>query len=443
MTADSSPRSPRARSATPRNSLHPASTKNKMSGTRTGANGSASPARPATQTVMTSFALVRPVKEIVPATRARDAVPCSPRSAASAMTTPITERKPKRPKSAAPSRRARRSVVASPTRRATIAVPSLMALPRVVSAAADVSAGAPASLSGELIRPLSMIGLGVHMLSQVVALSSAWAIAAFLLAWPHLSGQWRRRLALASSAGAVLSLILAMSTEGFRESPTVAVFLMGRPYVLENTAASAGLPYYVITGSLLFLGFAGMALGDDAADRLRRHPLAIVVALSLLVTAVRFLLEKAAAPASWTHIVGITWIAPVVGAYLALCYRAEKRSFPALLGALVLYAFLARGAVAALMVVATRFRLGSHYDVSPLTLVVNPLTGGTLSFVAGSAEQVLQLAALPELIAWPIYTVLAGLIGVGLAHVLVLAWGRSGSGSAAVTRSAPDPVPQD
>jgi hypothetical protein len=280
------------------------------------------------------------------------------------------------------------------------------------------------------------------MLLQVVALSSAWAFAAFLLAWPHLPGQWRRRLALASSAGAVLSLILAMSTEGFRESPTVAVFLMGRPYVLENTAASAGLPYYVVTGSLLFLGFAGMALGDEAARRLCRHPVAIAVAVSLLVTGVRFLLEKAAAPASWTHAVGITWIAPVVGAYLALCFRAEKRGLPSLLGALVLYAFLARGAVAALMVVATRWRLGSHYDVSPLTLVVNPMTGRTLSFVSGSAEQILKLALVPQLVAWPIYTLLAGLVGVGLAHVLVLAWGRSGSGSAAVT-SAPNPVPQD
>jgi hypothetical protein len=93
------------------------------------------------------------------------------------------------------------------------------------------------------------------------------------------------------------------------------------------------------------------------------------------------------------------------------------------------------------MVVATRFRLGSHYDVSPLTLVVNPVTGRTLSFVSGSAEQILKVALLPQLLAWPIYTVLAGLLGVGLAHVLVLAWGRSGP--ATVTPSTPDPVPQD
>jgi hypothetical protein len=279
------------------------------------------------------------------------------------------------------------------------------------------------------------------MLLQVVALSSAWAVAAVLLAWPHLPGAWRRRLALSSSGGAVLSLILAMSTEGFRESPTVAVFLMGRPYVLENTAASAGLPYYVVTGSLLLLGFAGMALGDEAANRLRRRPVSIAIALSLLVTAVRFLLDKAAAPASWTHAVGITGIAPIVGAYLALCFRAEKKSFRALLGALVAYALAARGAVAALMVVATHWRLGSHYDVSSLTLVVNPMNGRTYSFVSGSFEQVLNVALLPQLLVWPIYTVLAGLVGVAVVRVLALVWGRPES--PAVTPPAPDPIPQD
>ncbi len=279
------------------------------------------------------------------------------------------------------------------------------------------------------------------MLSQAVALLGAWAVSAVLLGWPHLPGPWRRRLALLSSGGAVVSLILAMSTEGFRESPTVAVFLLGRPYVLENTAASAGLPYYVLTGVLLFLGVAGLALGDDAARRLRRRPVAIAVALSLLITAVRFLLEKAAAPAGWTHAVGITWIAPMVGAYLALHFRAEKQSFRALLGALVLYAFAARGAVAALMVVATHWRLGSHYDVSPLTLVVNPMTGQAYSFASGSAEQIRNVAILPQLVVWPIYTVLAGLLGVALARIVMAAWGRPQS--PAVSPSSPDPLPQD
>ncbi len=279
------------------------------------------------------------------------------------------------------------------------------------------------------------------MLSFTVALLSASAMAGVLLAWLHLPGQWRRRLALASSVGAVISLVLAMSTEGFRESPTVAVFLMGRPYVLENTAASASLPYYVLTGVLLLLGFAGLALGDEAARRYRRRPLIIAVLLSLLITVVRFLLEKAAAPTAWTYVVGISWIPLVVGAYLALHYQAEGKSFRALLGALVAYALLARGAVALLMVVATRWRLGSHYDVSPLTQVSMPMTGQVYSFVAGSAEQVMNVAVLPQLLVWPVYTVLTGLVGAGLARLVVAAWGRPQS--PAVSPPAPDALPQD
>jgi len=279
------------------------------------------------------------------------------------------------------------------------------------------------------------------MLFQVVALLSAWALAAILLAWPHLPGAGRRRLALMSSGAGVVSLILAMSAEGFRESPTMAVFLLGRPYVLENTAASASLPYYVLTGVSLLLGFAGLALADEAADRLRRRPLAIAVTLSLLITVVRFLLEKAAAPAGWTHAVGITWIAPMVGAYLALHFRAEGKSFRALVGALVVYAFAVRGAVAALMVVATHWRLGSHYDVSSLTLVVNPMTGRVYSFAAGSVEQILNVAILPQLLVWPIYTVLAGLLGAALARLVLTAWRPPQS--PAVSPPAPDPLPQD
>ena len=147
ITADSCPRSPRARSATPRNSLHPASTKNRTSGERTGATGRKDNARPTTQAVMSSLARAIPRSEIVPATRARDAVPCRPRSAASARTTAITESRPKSPKSAAPSWRARSRVVKRPMRRARTSVPSLMALPLVASAAAEAGEEVTTSLA--------------------------------------------------------------------------------------------------------------------------------------------------------------------------------------------------------------------------------------------------------------------------------------------------------
>src|SRR5204863_395553 len=92
---------------------------------------------------------------------------------------------------------------------------------------------------------------------------------------------------------------------GFRESPTVAVFLLGTPYVTERASASASLPYYVLTSVFLALGFAGLALGDREARAIGRRWMVTAVALAWLVTAARFLLEKAVAP-----VITIAWGEP-------------------------------------------------------------------------------------------------------------------------------------
>jgi hypothetical protein len=273
------------------------------------------------------------------------------------------------------------------------------------------------------------------MLGHALTVLAIFAVAATLLFWPRLASRWRRRLAVLSSASGIVVLVLGMRAEGFRESPTTAVFLVGTPYVIETASASAGLPYYVATGALLLLGLVGLAIGERDAAFLARHWLLSAVALSLLVTALRFLLEKAAAPAAWTHAVGVTWLAPAAGAYFAMCVKQERRGLRALLSSLVLYALAARGAVAALMVVATTLRAGSHYDVSPLTVVQNPFTGRAYSFAAASLEQIVTVALVPQLVVWPIYTVLAGLTGAAVAHAIASAWRRPQLSS--VTQVAP------
>jgi hypothetical protein len=273
------------------------------------------------------------------------------------------------------------------------------------------------------------------MLMRTLTMLSTWAATAVLLWWPRLAGGERRKLALLSSGAGLVALILAMGAEGFRESPTVAVFLLGTPYVTENASASASLPYYVLTGVFLTLGFAGLALGDEEARVVGRRWLVGAIGLGWLVTALRFLLEKVAAPAAWTQTVGVTWMAPVVGAFFWVCLRAEGRGMRALLASLVVYAYAVRGAVALLMVAATSLRLGSHYDVSPLVLVYNPVTGRPYSFTAGSLEQVVSLAVLPQLVVWPIYTVLAGLLGAAGARIIVM----SASG---LERPSPAPPPE-
>jgi hypothetical protein len=193
---------------------------------------------------------------------------------------------------------------------------------------------------------------------------------------------------------------------------------MGAPYVAERVSASASLPYYVVTGVLLALGFIGLALGDEIVMALSRRPLLNAVALSWAVTGLRVVLEKAAAPEPWARLVGITWLAPVVGAYFALCLRREGRGFKDLMLYLVGYAFAVRGAVAVLMIVASLLQLGTHYDVSRLGDVF--FLGRTISLEPGTWKSILTISGFSQLVFWPLYTVLSGLIGAALG--LFLAW---------------------
>jgi hypothetical protein len=160
-------------------------------------------------------------------------------------------------------------------------------------------------------------------------------------------------------------------------------------------------------------------IGDQLASWLHRRWFLAAVAVSFLVTAVRFLLEKAAAPPAWTQAVGISWLAPLVGAFFALSLREEGKALRDVVGPLVAYAFTVRGAVALLIVAATSLRLGSHYDLSPLVRVRVPFSGALREFEPGSLDQVLSLGVLPQLLVWPVYTVASGLLGAWLTWALL------------------------
>jgi hypothetical protein len=216
----------------------------------------------------------------------------------------------------------------------------------------------------------------------------------------------------------VLFLVSALQAEGQREAATTAVVILGPTYVTEQASASASLRYYVMTAVCLLLGTAGLAVGDETARRLAGRWMANAIVLSLLVTATRFCLEKAAAPTSWTRPVGVTWLAPIVGAYFALNAKKEGRRLRTVALALLAYGFVVRGSVALLAVVATTLRLGSHYDVSNLVYIRNPMSGHWHEFVSGSFEQLFFLSLLPQLVVWPAYTVVAGLVGALAALLL-------------------------
>lgn len=258
----------------------------------------------------------------------------------------------------------------------------------------------------------------------MIAAPLFWGAATVLLWWGRLAGESRRAMALASSAVGLIMLMLALNTEGQREAPTTAEFLLSGRYVTGHVSASASLPYYVITGVCLLLGTAGLVVPDHQARRLDSHWFAGAVLLSFAVTALRFGLEKVAAPTSWTHAIGITWLGPIVGAYFLMHLRELGQGVRALALRLLAYALLVRSAVTLLMVMATTDRLGSHYDLSGFTRVTIPVTGAVHHFAPGSWEQIAFLGAVPQLTFYVAHTVVMGLIGAGLFALATAARGQ-------------------
>lgn len=259
------------------------------------------------------------------------------------------------------------------------------------------------------------------MATLLLTAALALALAVPMQWWPRLSADQRRKLSIATSLAGLGFLVAALRSEGLRESALTSLVLVGPATLTARASASASLYYYVLTGVCLLLGFAGLILSDPLARWLRPRLLLSSVAVAWLVTVVRFLLEKSAAPALLVEAVGVTWLAPVAGVYLALGLRGERPGGTALLRELLRYAFLVRGFVALLGVLATRFAASTHYDVSPLTEVALAFSARVFVFAPGGWEQIFWLTLLPQLVIWPAITVLAGLAGGGVALLLARA----------------------
>ena len=147
------------------------------------------------------------------------------------------------------------------------------------------------------------------MLPLTIAL--AWALAVLMHWWPRLPAASRLRLSVATSAAGIAFLVAAVQAEGRRESALTSVVLVGPTTLTATASASASLYYYVLTAVCLLLGFAGLAFGETLGGWLAPRSLVSSVAVAWLVTAVRFLLEKSAAPALLVQAIGVTWLAPV------------------------------------------------------------------------------------------------------------------------------------
>ncbi len=252
-----------------------------------------------------------------------------------------------------------------------------------------------------------------------LSIALAWSLGVLLHWWPRLGAAWRLRVSVATSAAGIGFLFAAVEAEGLRESALTSMVLMGPTTLTATASASASLYYYVLTAVCLLLGFAGLALGEPLSRWLAARWLATSVAVAWTLTLVRFLLEKSAAPALLVQALGVTWLAPVAGAYLATGLVPGQAGLKPVLRSLVAYAFLVRGFVALVGVVATQLDLGTHYDVSAVTSVPVSLTGTVYHLARGGFRQAVWLTLVPQLLIWPVFTVVAGWLGFKIA-VLVL-----------------------
>ena len=257
------------------------------------------------------------------------------------------------------------------------------------------------------------------MATLLLTVALSLAIAVPMHWWPRLGAPARRRLSIATSLAGLGFLVAALRTEGLRETALTSLVLVGPATATAHATAGASLYYYVLTGFCLLLGFAGLIVSDRLAGWLRPRVLLTSAAVGWCATVVRALLEKSAAPTLLVDAVGVTWLAPVAGAYMAIALEPRRSKPLALVPDLLRYAYLVRVPVAVLGIVATRLATGTHYDVSPLTDVAVAFSERGFSFEPRGWPQLFWLTLLPQLVIWPVFTVFAGVLGGALGFLLV------------------------
>ncbi len=231
----------------------------------------------------------------------------------------------------------------------------------------------------------------------------AWSLLAWIvLCWQRLPGRFRTwtstTLLLAGLAALGVAPFLAGSY-----SPEVILFIAGNVHPVETIERSFGA---------LAAGFGVVLLGLFALSRPGgrtpgKGPLAAVVKLTLAVLALRIYLEKLGVPRDLALSFGIIWLVVPVPVYLGW-HAARAGSQRTFWGWLVVYTFCIRGLVVAVMLAATHFQLGTHFDNSSVTSYT--VFGHALEVEARSSAQYARLILFPQMVLWPAVTLVAGLL---------------------------------
>lgn len=246
-----------------------------------------------------------------------------------------------------------------------------------------------------------------------------WSLVVWLtVKWSELPGSLRTYLPRALLIAGLSCFALTPFLDG-HYSQEVALYIGGpNRYAVETIHRSF---------ATLFLGIGVLLLAVSSlvqwGDRWRwKSPLDLAFKLTVAVIALRVGLEKLGVPLAAAMFFGIIWLAIPVAVYfgVAAAHARSQRKFWTWLFA---YAIGTRAFVITIMLVATYFQLGTHFDVSSVTAFT--VFGETHTVSAGSWAQYRDLIFLPQSFLWTSATLLAGLV-FGVPSFMIASHRRAG-----------------
>jgi len=231
-----------------------------------------------------------------------------------------------------------------------------------------------------------------------------WSLVAWVVfGWaklPQAAQTWIPRVLLFTG---LLGFAAAPFLQG-RYSEEVALFIAGpNRYPVESiqrsfTFLSAGI-------GLAFLALYGLARWGYRLPW--KSPLAQAFKFTLVMIILRVYFEKLGVPLSVATFFGIIWLIIPFAVYFGV-EAAKVGSQKKFWGWLFSYAFGVRAFIIIVMLIATYFQLGTHFDNSSITIF--SVFGKAQAVEAGSWEQYRNLILFPQLFLWTSVTLLAGLI---------------------------------
>ncbi len=247
---------------------------------------------------------------------------------------------------------------------------------------------------------------------RVLPALAFWTLVAFaVFRWSRIPKAARRGIAWTLLAVGMTCLLAAPFLHG-GYSVDISLLIGGPyPYKVETIERSfAGLAAGL---GVLLLVLGALAGSSELLPAL--GSLGTAWALTAGVLLLRVFIEKLGVQPAVANFVGIIWLAAPVGIVFGL-EAAAADTGRQLWGRLVAYAYGVRVAVLLLMLLVTHFGLGTHFDNSGVTSF--KVFGKTYRVESRSWEQYRNLIVLPQLVLWPIVTIVVGVLSGGIAYLI-------------------------